>query len=121
MFLSDDGKVGVGTDNPQDLFQVGNNEHKLVAGSAVGADLDYGTMYIGFNAARNGNTWSTNTDGANNGGAVIYSDINGGLCFVNVGSEASGTTDQAGISDLALKDKTSMYINKWGSVSIGTL
>ncbi len=120
LFLKDNGNVGVGTSNPKDAFQLGDNEHKIVMGSAIGADLDFGTMYLGFNAAREAGAWSTNTDGAHNGGAVIFSDISGGISFANIETEAVGSSNQTGITDLELRDKTSLYISKNGNVSIGT-
>ena len=63
----------------------------LTVGSAAIQSLNYGTSYIGFNAARNYGTWTLGGDGVNNGGSVIWNTIGGQLYFATIPS-TGGTT-----------------------------
>lgn len=90
--LTSDGKLGIGTTTPTDKFQVSSGTIKLCGGAANGgANLGWGNSYIGFNAARNSGTWYFDTDGAGNGGSIIYGDISGAINFIPVAS-SGGTT-----------------------------
>jgi len=114
-----DGKVGIGTTTPEDMLQVGTTNTKLVVGNANGANLEWGTSYLGFNASRqNSSTWSTATDQAHNGGAIIYGDISGGIRFSTIPS--TGTTGQTGIADATIKSNTRLFIHQDGNIGIGT-
>ena len=113
------GNVGIGTTTPQDKLQVGNTSSKLVVGSADGVGLGYGTSYIGFNAARQSQTWSTSTDNYHNAGAIIYGGIYDGLSFSTIPNNG-GTTDQTGITDETVKNNTRLHITSYGNIGIGT-
>ena len=84
MSLLANGKVGIGTTAPEDTFHVGNGPYKLVIGSAGGQPLGFGTSYLGFNAGKTKTGWKFDSDTSNNGGAVIYSTIDGSLYFSTV-------------------------------------
>ena len=68
--------------------------HSINFGDAYDSLLGYGISYIGFNAARNGNTktWSFAGDGAHNGGGVIWSTVNGHILFAAVPSSSGSAT-----------------------------
>ena len=78
---------------------VGSGYHKLSVGEAPGADLSYGTAYVGFNARRTATGWQRMGDGSHNGGAVVWGTVNGDILFANLpstgGSGVTGMTDQA--------------------------
>lgn len=113
------GNIGIGTTAPEDKFQIGNNLNKIVFGSAGGSNLGWGSYYIGFNTSRqNNSTWSTGTDGANNGGAIIYSNVSGDILFSTI--PASGNFAQIGIPDATIFDNTRLFISKDGEVGINT-
>lgn len=85
--FTSDGKFGIGTTTPTDRFQIGSGTAKLCGGAANGgANLGWGNSYLGFNAARNNGIWYFDTDGANNGGSIIYGDISGAINFLPVAS-----------------------------------
>ena len=68
--------------------------HSINFGDAYHSSLGYGISYIGFNAARNGNTkaWSFGGDDAHNGGGVIWSTVNGHILFAAVPSTSGDAT-----------------------------
>ena len=78
---------------------VGSGYHKLSMGEAPGADLSYGTAYVGFNARRTITGWQRMGDGDHNGAAVVWGTVNGDILFANLpstgGSGVTGITDQA--------------------------
>ena len=113
-----DGNMGVGTNSPLDRFQVGDDYTRFASGQANGSELDWGTSYIGFNAVRGVGGWSTKTDGAHNGGSVIYGDVNGSIRFSVLPSV--GIVDQVGILDATVKHHTKMIVSGNG-IGIGTL
>jgi len=69
----------------------------LNIGLAGGAALGYGTNYIGFQSLRNvsAGTWSVATDGAHNGGGIMYTTVNGDMIFSPVASNSTGTVAQS--------------------------
>ena len=124
------GLVGIGTFSPEDQFQIScatqgsTAANRIVFGSAQGASLMWGTAYMGFNMARpNAGTWTLETDGQHNGGATIFSTVNGGLYFA-VLAEA-GTGKRTGVTDATVIANTQLAIKAtpWsdnGQVGIGT-
>ena len=84
--------------------------------------LNYGTSYIGFNLIRlncthNNSEWDAYGDGAHNGGATIYGDIEGNLNFANITSTGSGMQD---VTDCQIRQNTNFIIKYNGNVCIGT-
>ncbi|HOU98674.1 MAG TPA: hypothetical protein PLP65_07485 [Bacteroidales bacterium] len=100
--------------------QVGSGITQINFGGAYSNAPLYLSNYIGFNAQRNDNgQWTFSTDGANNGGAAIISDISGNLLFVS-------NKPQSGSSNTILNEneviaKTRLFIKYNGSVGIGTI
>lgn len=118
--INTDGKVGIGTENPQDALQIGKGLAKLDFGSAYGEDTGWGGAYIGFNTARNLGSWTTETDGGNNGAAVIYSDVSGGLNFATLATKNPSVGGQTH-SDQSLFSNIKLKIRNNGNVGIGTV
>lgn len=77
------GKVGIGTTNPEALFQIGNSTSRIVF-DQIGSNQQGFTSYIGFNAHRDPATGiiTFNGDGVtNNSGSLIMQDDEGALRF----------------------------------------
>lgn len=118
--LNNSGNVGIGTTTPVSIFQVSNGFVKASIGAAGGADLNYGTSYLGFNAARDASkNWQINSDGAHNGAGVIFGDVYGNILFAPITSSATGTSAQT-LTDLNVKSNIVMKISNTGNVGIGT-
>ncbi|MDR0207211.1 MAG: hypothetical protein LBI45_08160 [Bacteroidales bacterium] len=83
----------------------------LSLGSSYHSDLSWGTSYIGFNAKRNNGNWTLAGDGANNGGAVIWSTVDGSLLFASI-PKTSGSTQT--ISDAKVKENIKLYLTPNG-------
>ena len=120
LFLSPGGNVGIGTGSPIGRFQVGSGITKVSMGASYGADLNYGISYLGFNAAKSGSNWYFDSDGANNGGAVMYSSVIGQLFFVAVPRTTPSATTQQILTNTQIANHTKMTINPTGKVGIGT-
>jgi len=129
------GNVGIGTDNPQDKFQVGEGFNKINMGFLSGDEnSDCITSYLGFNAAKTTTGWIFNSNGTHNGGAVIMASSSGQLNFIikrNPNGEAiggddncsgliSGTNDEI-FDNSQIFERTKMVINPFGNVGIGTI
>ncbi|MGY3214567.1 hypothetical protein [Mucilaginibacter sp. HD30] len=114
--MTSDGLVGVNTATPFSTFQVNTNGTKLSIGSANSTTLQ-GTSYLGFNAARmTDDTWrfdgNLNGSAVGDGGAVMYSDIQGNLNFAAV-----PTLNQAAyftLNDTQLKSYISLQLTSAG-------
>ncbi|NMC98141.1 MAG: hypothetical protein GYA62_00270, partial [Bacteroidales bacterium] len=73
--------------------QVGSGITQINIGKAYSNAPLYLSNYIGFNAQRNDNEqWTFSTDGANNGGAAIISDITGNMRFVTYRGQSGNNT-----------------------------
>jgi hypothetical protein len=95
------GSVGIGTTNPQDQLVVGGAPTTFSVGSFSAAPI-YGTSYAGFNATRTPNGWLFNSDSANNGGGIVYTNIFGQVFLVSKKSTGVGQdqrSDQQLITD----------------------
>jgi hypothetical protein len=94
------GKVGIGTTDPHESVQIGNNYSSLFFGSLsdAGSDLQWSTSYIGFNAYRDmsGTTpvWILKTDQSHNGGGVIMQNLGGPMVFIPLNTSTTATADQ---------------------------
>jgi hypothetical protein len=117
---SDDYGKSVRLERATGNFYVGDkaSAYKVVTGSANGATMGYGTGYIGFNANRNvsSSNWSFKSDGANNGAAMMWADVDGKLRFSSF--QSSGNVD-ATQTDLAIRDHRSLTIGWVNSFNSG--
>ncbi len=100
-------------------IQINNGIGQVNIGQAYSGAPYYLSSYLGFNAQRNvQGQWTFTTDGANNGGAAIISDITGNLLFVsNKPQSGNGNTT---LNENEVIDKTRLFIKYNGSVGIGT-
>jgi hypothetical protein len=119
MTVLKNGNTGINTATPEDLFQVGNQIAKINMGPATGVALGYGSAYIGFNASHQTGTWSTATDGGNNGGSIIYATTSGDILFSTLPS--TGATNRTGILDATVLSSTKLFIARTGEVGINTI
>ncbi|HEX8609052.1 MAG TPA: hypothetical protein VF679_10480, partial [Pedobacter sp.] len=109
--ITTNNRVGVMTSNPLATFQVESNVAKLCIGSAV-AGLN-GTSYIGFNAGRFAdNVWHLESNGTNDGGAVIYGDATGNINFAALPSLNGAAYAQ--VNDAQIKGYTQFQITTTG-------
>lgn len=111
-------RVGVATNTPDGLFQVGSGLSKFAVGPCGGAQTQYGTSYAGFNVSRNGSSsWKVATDGYSNGGAMLYGTAGGNLNFVTFSNTANGQ-DQS-FTDASMLSNIRLRITHDGNVGIG--
>lgn len=99
-------------------LRAGAGISKLGMGTAYGSGLNWGTAYIGFNATRSGTTWTFDTDGGNNGGAVIWSSVGGAIQFASIANNGSATQTK---SDAEVFSSVKMVIQNDGKVSVGNV
>jgi hypothetical protein len=119
------GNIGIGTPTPLATLHINGNQQisngvsKIGLGSADGANLGWGTGYLGFNALRNqtAGTWTIDGDNANNGGGVIWGNVMGGITFATI-PRTAGTTQT--ITDAQIISNAKMTILDNGAVGIGT-
>ncbi|QEC79296.1 hypothetical protein [Mucilaginibacter ginsenosidivorax] len=95
MRITSAGNVGIATSAPISTFQINNGTFKFSVGRCPGVDMNYGTSYIGFNAARIGSgtsaNWTIDGDGYNNGGGVIYTDVLGNIYLAPIPTAGTAT------------------------------
>ena len=124
--LTTTGLLGVGTSSPTCRLHVSGDEYvsggmsvvgggsfgvgyqRLSFGVAPGANLGYGTAYVGFNARRTNTGWKRAGDGYHNGGAVLWATVNGDILFANLPS--TGTGEAAALSDAEVKAKVNLKL-----------
>lgn len=82
-------------------------------GAANSANLDYGTSFIGFNAMRSGVKWYLKGDGSHNGGAAIWSNVEGDLLFSNVASTGGANR---WVVDTAMKNRVNLVLKSNGQL-----
>ncbi|WEA00656.1 hypothetical protein [Mucilaginibacter sp. SJ] len=109
--------VGISTTAPISRFQVNSTVNKFSVGSAFYQGLNYGTSYVGFNAARTTLTsstdWTIDGDGYHNGGGVIYADIYGNIYLSPLGSTGTGSRT---LTDLEVKNSIALRVGADGTV-----
>jgi hypothetical protein len=122
LFLKNDGNVGIGTQYPFDKLQVNDSYLKVTIGGADANDLYSGNGYIGFNAVRQrliDKKWLLNSNGTNNGGAVIWSGMNGSFYLATVAPSETPTTNQL-LTDAELASRIKFTLLNQGNIGIGT-
>jgi len=113
MTLKLDGSFGIGTASPISQFQINEGVDKISLGSCYSKETNYGGGYIGFNAARKNGVWTCNTDYANNGGAVIYTAVNGDIYFSTLATTGGKVNTY---TDKDVKDNVDFIIRNNGIV-----
>ncbi len=114
--------------NTENFLIFGNGETQIMDGmqkfyfgscenvqNAAGNPV-YATSYMGFNAIYDGTNWNCESNGWDNGGAVIWSTVGGDICFSNFETDGNSTQQLTGSE---LVDNRTLMIHKHGSVSIG--
>jgi len=109
--------VGINTNTtPISTFQINSGISKFSAGSSNYSGLNYGSSYIGFNAARTPGTsgnWTIEGDGFHNGGGVIYTDMAGNIYLSPQGSTGTATRT---LADLDVKSSIALRVGADGVV-----
>lgn len=110
--------AGIGTGAPRGKFEIQiDGSDDITFGNMRTEASGWATSYMAFNAYRHdGGLWNTTNDGANAGGAVIYSNAIGDLMFTTLNGE--GSVDVM-TSDAGIKGNTKMTITNDGRVGIG--
>jgi hypothetical protein len=117
MTILANGKTGVGTIAPIGKFQVDNGIGKIAMGEFASGSPVFMSNYVGWNAARSGTSWTFDSDGANNGGAIIATNVQGEIRLITLPS-ANGTLLQTK-TDAQVIDATKVTIRSDGKVGIG--
>lgn len=100
--------------------QINSGIGQVNIGQAYSGAPYYLSSYIGFNAQRNQQgQWTFTTDGANNGGAAILSDIVGNLRLVNFRGESGNINVNINEQDL-LNYYTSLTITSQNKIGLRT-
>lgn len=112
------GNFGLGTTSPNSRLHVSGNAYidgtftatrhtrigsdcqRLTIGKAIDCGLNSGTVYLGFNAQDSAHVWATQSNGSNNGGAVIWANIFGDILFANIPSTNSNGSQAISENDL---------------------
>jgi hypothetical protein len=117
--LKNNGNVSIGTTTSQQskLHVAGNftvregSNFNLALGSAYAQNLAWGTSYIGFNAVRNNGSWTLAGDEANNGGSVIWSNVQGDIFFATIPRSGGGTQT---LTDEQVKGNIKLHLRSSG-------
>lgn len=99
------------------LASSSGSAYSLSLGNYYSFPLGYSTTYLGMNMRPNGNGWTLGTDGANNGAAMLTSNVGGALTFVTIPT-ANGAGAQT-LTDAQVISYARMQINPTGQVRIG--
>jgi len=93
--------------------QVGSGSTQINIGKSYSNAPYYLSSYIGFNAQRNNQgQWLFQSDGLNNGGAAVISDVVGNLRFVTYKPTQGTTTNTLSESDLMANTQLLITSNK---------
>ncbi len=121
------GNVGIGTSTPETQLEVNGQSYnnwarfktgskslnfgRAIAGESLGL---WGSSYIGFNLYRAGdNAWKTETDGASNGGAMIFATSGGSIVFTCIPIDPNRVGIQ-NLNNQQIKDNTKMILRSDG-------
>lgn len=113
----ENGEVLIDGKGATNRLQIGTGLSTLSLGEVAsnGSSLNYGTSYMGFNAARDGTNWNFYSDGANNGGSIVYGNVGGDIYFST--AQSSGGTNQT-LTDAQVYENVKMIVRGSGQVDI---
>jgi hypothetical protein len=111
-----------GATNMVGNLNVGATQNIATLGNAGGAAaLNWANAYLGFNASRSAGTWTSVTDSAHNGGATLFSDVNGNIYLAGYATNATPAANQT-LTDAQMLAYTRFYVQAGtGNVGIGTM
>lgn len=131
--LTPSGNFGLGTTSPSSRLHVNGNAYVdgtftatrrtcigsdcqvLTIGKAHTDGMNAGTAYLGFNAQASGTTWTLQSDGEYNGGAVVWATMRGDILFANIPSNTDYSSSQA-ISENALRSHINLKLGADGTL-----
>lgn len=94
---------------------IGSDCQVLTIGKAHTDGMNAGTAYLGFNAQASGTTWTLQSDGEYNGGAVVWATMRGDILFANIPSNTDYSSSQA-ISENALRSHINLKLGADGTL-----
>lgn len=97
----------------------GSTAYGLSLGNYYSFNLGYSHTYLGLNMRPGGNGWLMGTDGANNGGSMVMSNVGGALTFITIPTANPGSVQS--LTDAQVIDARRMQISPGGQVMIGKL
>lgn len=95
----------------------GSNAYSLSLGNYYSFNLGYSHTYLGLNMRTGGAGWLLGTDGANNGGSMVMSNVGGALTFITIPTANPGSAQS--LTDAQVIDYRRMQISPGGQVMIG--
>ncbi len=121
-----DGRVGIGIQNDWEIaskFTLGVGPTRVAIDHVYEPSTNFGIGCLGFNAAKQvDGAFGLNSDGANNGGSIVWGDVYGGLNFSTIASGAYGAgANNQWMAVSALPSTRRMRIHPQGNVQIGEL
>ena len=99
------------------LAGASNSAYSLSLGNYYSFNMGYSTTYLGFNMRPGNNAWTMGTDGGNNGGSMITSNVGGTLFFITVPTANGGSIQT--LNDTQVIQNSRMQINSNGQIQIG--
>jgi len=135
--------VGIGSEDPQDKFQVNDGINKVVMGigtsniydkessseqkkNPIGVAKEDPRMinsalgYLGFNMVNTHDGWLVSGDGEHNYGSSIFHDFRGSMHFCVIPDSEGEEHGDRVFNDYQMNDKIKMSISSYGFVGIGT-
>lgn len=104
----------VGTFSATKRTNIGSDCQILTIGKAHTEGMNYGTAYLGFNAQSSGTSWTCQSDGFNNGGAVIWTTIYGDIMFANI-STTNSSSNQT-VTESTLREHVNLKLGADGTL-----
>ena len=100
---------------PNGTLKIGNGAaHAMMhIGSYSASQSSIGTAYLGFNMMRISSSWSLQSNGLNNGGAVIWGNLNGDLYFANIPTSNRPSSEQI-ITNNSVNSHVNMILHSNG-------
>jgi hypothetical protein len=101
------------TDHITGTLSINSGTSRLSLGSAAGENLAWGTSSIGFNATRNNGNWTCSGDGANNGGSILWGNVQGDIFVATVPRNSANTQT---LTDTQVKSNIKLHLTAAGTL-----